>query len=362
MEPGREFNQNLALGSTTSIVEMAEASIMALATHSFVLSALTLLSVLAPLAARCQSAPRIERTPASGAASPHRSALITHNGVRLHYLDWGGTRPAVILLPGYALTAHAFDDVGRLLAGEFRMIVVTPRGFGESDAPDSGTYTIGTMVADLRALLDSLGIHRAALVGHSISGSTISEFARAYPHRVTKLVFLDAFPYFAAAGGDSVEALSPVTQHAFTGEMTYPRLRQFLTLYRFGGWSTALEADLRANALGGELARRRALTDGYVRDQRAHPPDLGALTVPALQICAVPTVATEYPWLRPRTAPYARAVKHVREVLKPFNRRLCTRFAALVPRGRTMEMTGSHYVFFTKPTLTARAIRQFLLK
>ncbi|MDQ3516319.1 MAG: alpha/beta fold hydrolase, partial [Gemmatimonadota bacterium] len=213
-------------------------------------------------------------------------AFITHNGVRLHYLDWGGTRPAVILLPGYALTAHAFDDVGRLLAGEFRIIVVTPRGFGESDAPDSGTYTIGTMVADLRALLDSLGIHRAALVGHSIAGSTISEFARAYPHRVTKLVFLDAFPYFAAAGGDSVEALSPVTQHAFTGEMTYPRLRQFLTLYRFGGWSTALEADLRANALGGELARRRALTDGYVRDQRAHPPDLGALTVPALQILA----------------------------------------------------------------------------
>lgn len=335
---------------------------MALAIQSLALYALTILSVLAPVGAHRGSPPRVGQGPARADSNPHRSAFVTHHGVRLHYLDWGGTGPVVVLLPGYALTAHAFDDIGRLLASEFRVIAVTPRGFGESDAPDSGDYTVGAMVADLRALLDSLGVQRAALVGHSISGSTIGEFARAHPDRVTKLVFLDAFPYFAAAGGDSVDALSPVTPHAFTGAMTYPRVRQFLARYRFGGWSDALEADLRANPLGAEMARRRALTDGYVRDQRAHPADLGAIAAPALQICAIPTVATEYPWLRPGTPPHARAARYVREVLQPFDRELCTRFASLVPSGRMSEVRGSHYVFFTQPALTVGAIRGFLLE
>jgi non-heme chloroperoxidase len=278
-------------------------------------------------------------------------------------LDWGGAGPAVVLLPGYALTAHAFEEIGATLADGFRVVAVTPRGYGESDAPpDSTDYTVQTMVADLRALLDTLGLPRAALVGHSISGVTISEFARAYPGRVTKLVFLDAFPYYAAAGGDSIDALSPVPAREFSGKMTYARVREFLARYRFGGWSPALETDMRANALGDELARRRALTDGYIRDSRAHPPDLTAITTPALQACAIPTVATEYPWIRQGTPQYTRAASYVREVLRPFNRKLCARFVTLVQGGQTVEVAGSHYVFFTQPASAARLIRRFLLE
>lgn len=326
------------------------------------LAVLIMLSTIATASAQ-SAAPRPKTSAAMRAdANPHRSSFISHRGVRLHYLDWGGSGPTVVLLPGYALTAHAFDDVGSRLATHFRVIAITPRGFGESDAPDSGSYTIRTMVDDLRAVLDSLGISQAAFVGHSLSGSTIAEFARAYPSRVTKLVFLDAFPYFAAAGGDSIEALSPLSAPAFAGEMTYSRVREFLTLYRFSGWSAALEADLQANVLGTELARRRALTDGYVRDQRAHPPDLQSVTTPALQVCAIPTVSTEYPWLKPRTAAYIRAERYMREVLQPFDRRLCARFAALVSSGRTLGMAGSHYVFFTRPTSTADVVRRFMLE
>jgi pimeloyl-ACP methyl ester carboxylesterase len=317
--------------------------------------------VAAPAAGTAQH--RTPTAPSTLVADPtrHRSAFVVHRGVRLHYLDWGGREPAVVLLPGYGLTAHAYDEIGALLADGFRVIAATPRGYGESDAPpDAAGYTVATMVADLRALLDTLGVREVALVGHSISGATIAAFARAHPDRVTRLVFLDAFPYYAAAGGDSVEALNPVSAPGFSGAMTYARVRDFLGRYRFGGWSPALEADLRANALGPELMRRQALTGGYVADSRAHPPDLTALAVPALQACAVPTVATEYPWLQPGTRLHARATTYVRDVLRPFNRRLCTRFAELVPRGRTVEVAGSHYVFFTQPAAAARLIRRFL--
>ena len=318
---------------------------------------------LALATARGQSPPEGATAPAHADRSSHRSAFVARDGVRLHYLDWGGTGPVVVLLPGYALTAHAYDDVGRLRARDFRVLAVTPRGIGESDAPpDSAGYTVATMVADLRAVLDSLGVQRAALVGHSMSGATIAEFALAHPDRVTRLVFLDAYPYWAAVNGDSVSALSPVEGHRFTGEMTYPRVRRFLETYRFGGWNDALEADLRANVLGAELERRRALTAGYISDQGAHPPDLGKISVPALEICAMPSVATDYPWLRSGTAAYARAERFVREVQRPFGHTLCERFAATVPGGRTREVTGSHYVFFTRPALTAELVRQFLRK
>src|SRR5438105_12320463 len=154
---------------------------MAFKAYALALYALTSLSVAAPIGIHHGRTPRVVEARGRADSSPHRSAFVTHHGVRLHYLDWGGTKPVVVLLPGYALTAHAFDDIGRLLASEFRVIAVTPRGFGQSDAPNSGDYTIGTMVEDLRALLDSLSIQHAALIGHSISGSTITEVARAYP-------------------------------------------------------------------------------------------------------------------------------------------------------------------------------------
>ncbi len=291
----------------------------------------------------------------------HRSAFVARGGVRLHYLDWGGRGPALVLLPGFSLTAHAYDDIAELLAREFRVVALTPRGFGESSAPDTGEYSIETMVVDTRAVLDSLGITRAMLVGHSISGSVIARFATETPDRVTKLVFLDAFPYFAAEGGDSVAALDPAPVPPFRGDTTYVRVRGFLARYRFNGWSPALEADLRVKPLGAENARRLALTGSYIRDQKSHAVDVSRVAAPSLQLCAIPTVGTEYPWLRAGTGQYAAANTYVAHTLRPFDRHLCRLFATLVRRGHIREVRGSHYVFFTQPAITARAIRAFAL-
>src|SRR5688500_11345234 len=292
---------------------------MKAARRALACSTLASLAVIGMGRPQCARAPGLESGSASERDGGHHSAFIRHQGVRLHYLDWGGDGTPVVLLPGYALTGHAFDDIGMRLASEFRVVAITPRGFGESDAPDSSDYTIATMVADLRAVLDSLGIQRAALVGHSFSGFTISHFAQDYPDRVTRLVYLDAFPYYAAAGGDSISALSPVAPASFSEAMTYDSVRDFLRSYRFGGWSTALEADLQANQLGAELERRRALTDQYIGDQRDNQPDLGAITAPALQVCAIPQVRTEYPWIAEGSEAYSRASNYVGQVLQPFS-------------------------------------------
>ena len=313
------------------------------------LASLCLLGAVAPLLAQPARDP-----------SPHAVGFLRSGDARLHYLTWGTTGPTVILLPGYSLTAHAFDDIGERLASRARVVALTPRGFGESDAPDSSAYTITTLVADLRVLMDSLRIVRATLVGHSLSGAVVAAFALRYPGRVTQLVLLDAHPYLQSVGGDSIMEHDPVQPPPFQGDTTHDAVIAYLKRYRYVQWRPALEADARAKPLGAEPDRRRRLTEGYIADQWKAPPDLRALTVPALQVCAMPSASSEYPWLTRADTAYPAAARYVTRELRPFQRRLCAHFAATVPRGRTRVVEGSHYLFFTEPALTARIVRSVL--
>ncbi len=259
--------------------------------------------------------------------TPPRAGYVNHHGARLHYLEWVGSGPTIVLLPGYSLTAHAFEEIGAALAPNHRVIAITPRGFGESDAPDTSNYAIATLADDLGAVLDSLRIDQPVLVGHSLSGTVIARYALDHPTRVSRLIFLDAFPYGAGEGADSIEALDPIQLPAFVGDTTYDAVAAYLGRYRFVPWRPALDTDLRAKPSGAEGGRRRALTVGYIADQRAAPPDLTRLVVPSLQLCAVPSVRSEYPWLRPGSPGYRTARRYVEATLRPFNKRLCDRFA-----------------------------------
>ena len=69
----------------------------------------------------------------------HKPGFVTvAPGVRLHYLDFGGTGQPLVLLAGLGNTAHAYDDFAPALTDRFHVIALTRRGFGESSHPDSG--------------------------------------------------------------------------------------------------------------------------------------------------------------------------------------------------------------------------------
>jgi pimeloyl-ACP methyl ester carboxylesterase len=122
--------------------------------------------------------------------SPHRSAFVEGDGVRLNYLDWGGSGPPLVMIHGIANSPHIFDDLAPLLTDHFRVLAYARRGHGQSDAP-AGPYDSEVLVSDLRHLLDNLGIERAYLLGWSMGGDEITEFAGRYPDRVEKLVYLE---------------------------------------------------------------------------------------------------------------------------------------------------------------------------
>jgi pimeloyl-ACP methyl ester carboxylesterase len=112
------------------------------------------------------------------------------NGVRLQYLDWGGSGPALILLHGLADNPHVFDDLAPAFTDRFHVIAYARRASGNSDV--KGPYDVITLTNDLHGLMDALGIAKAVLVGHSAGGDEITELAAESPERVLGIIYLDA--------------------------------------------------------------------------------------------------------------------------------------------------------------------------
>ena len=124
--------------------------------------------------------------------APHRAIGIqVAPDVRLHVLDFGGSGIPIVFLTGIGNNAHVFDDFAQRFTKDHRVIAITRRGFGESSHPE-GPYDQPTLAADIRSVLDSLGIQRAILAGHSIGGYELTHFGARYPERVAGLVYLDA--------------------------------------------------------------------------------------------------------------------------------------------------------------------------
>ena len=115
------------------------------------------------------------------------------NGVRLHYLDWGGRNgETVLFLTSLGGTADDFHPLAISLTDRYRVLGLTRRGQGQSEKPASGLYDNATLVEDIRAFLDAMKIERVSLIGYSLAGNEVTEFAIRYPKRVSKLVYLDA--------------------------------------------------------------------------------------------------------------------------------------------------------------------------
>jgi len=97
----------------------------------------------------------------------------------LHALDWGGGGPPALFVHGGRLTARTWDYVCLGLRDQVRAVALDMRGHGDSDRADD--YTLDARVADVAAVLDTLGWSTAHLVGMSLGGLTAAHYAAAAP-------------------------------------------------------------------------------------------------------------------------------------------------------------------------------------
>jgi len=107
------------------------------------------------------------------------------NGLQLAY-DRRGGGPALVLLHGFPLDHHLWDEIVPLLDNTFDVITPDLRGFGESTIGDTQP-SMDDYASDIAELLDQLEIAKAAIVGHSMGGYVALAFARLYPERVSGL-------------------------------------------------------------------------------------------------------------------------------------------------------------------------------
>src|SRR3989475_673361 len=113
------------------------------------------------------------------------------NGIKLHYLTAGhGT--ALILLHGYAETSRMWKPIIPVLAGRFTVIAPDLPGIGDSEIPADG-LDMKSAAIRIHALVRSLGIQKAEVMGHDIGLMVAYAYAAQFPAEVEKLVLMDAF-------------------------------------------------------------------------------------------------------------------------------------------------------------------------
>jgi 3-oxoadipate enol-lactonase len=110
---------------------------------------------------------------------------INVNDIELAYERHGKGTP-LVLLHGYPLDHHLWDEVVPLLKDTFDLIIPDLRGFGESTTVET-PYTMDDFASDIAGLLDKLGIQKTAIAGHSMGGYVALAFARLYPERISGL-------------------------------------------------------------------------------------------------------------------------------------------------------------------------------
>src|SRR5271156_6431031 len=119
------------------------------------------------------------------------SKIAEVDGVKLHYLT-AGHGPAVILLHGYTQTSRMWRPIIPLLAAKFTVIAPDLPGIGDSEIPADG-LDMKTAAIRIHALVKSLGVGKARVVGHDIGLMVAYAYAAQFPLETEKLVVLDAF-------------------------------------------------------------------------------------------------------------------------------------------------------------------------
>jgi pimeloyl-ACP methyl ester carboxylesterase len=113
------------------------------------------------------------------------------DNVQLHYLT-SGKGPAVLLLHGYAETSRMWRPLIPKLAEKFTVIAPDLPGIGDSSIPSDKIDMISA--ADrIHALVRSLGVEKARVVGHDIGLMVAYAYAANFPNETEKLALMDAF-------------------------------------------------------------------------------------------------------------------------------------------------------------------------
>ncbi|EFE94572.1 alpha/beta fold hydrolase [Serratia odorifera] len=118
-------------------------------------------------------------------------AQLQANGIRQHYLRYGGSGPALILIPGITSPAITWGFVAERLGERYDTYVLDVRGRGLSASGPDLAYDAETCAQDVTAFATALGLSRYSLLGHSMGARFALRAAAQHPQGVQRVVLVD---------------------------------------------------------------------------------------------------------------------------------------------------------------------------
>jgi pimeloyl-ACP methyl ester carboxylesterase len=119
---------------------------------------------------------------------PPGGATLEHDGASIWYAAWGEEEPIILLHGGLGNAGNWGYQVPALLSAGHRVVVIDSRGHGRSTR-DGRPYSYELMAGDVLAMMDRLGIARAAIVGWSDGACTGLVLARLASSRVAGVLY-----------------------------------------------------------------------------------------------------------------------------------------------------------------------------
>lgn len=302
--------------------------------------------------------------------SNYKSDFVHVNGIRLHYLDWGGTGPTLIFLTGMGCSAYIFNKFAPRFTDKFRVLVLTRRGQGDSDYPETG-YDADTLTEDIRLFMDHLNVQTAFLAGHSLAGVELTHFAATYPDRVEKLIYLDALD--DRRGFLAIREQNPLRNIEIKKEESSPRtLEEYIAnmkrdIPEFAEiwselWDEEIAHGVKVNEAGVFIDRMPSSVEKMMIDNLVdgYTPKRVETQIPILSFYARRTPKLSNAYTEEQKALFYEFHRNVDE---PFGRSLISEFQGRFPHANIIVIpNGHHYCFIAQEEFVTGEMRKFLLE
>lgn len=296
------------------------------------------------------------------------------NGVRLHYLDWGGNGPVLLFLAGMGRSVYIFGRFAPRFTDKFHVVALDRRGHGDSDYPETG-YDPDTLTEDLRQFLETLKVDKVILAGHSMGYIELCQFTALYPERVLKLVFLDAaydisspetktlvekdplpkmIPAWPDDDPDTIEDYIAIVKRLYPAEAVI--------------WSQVMDEQTKHTVKttpDGKVMNKMSDTISQAINNTffTYAPEYSNIHVPVLSFFAMPDgsdfLSSDYMTEEQK----GQIMVFFKTVVQPDRKKYIEQFRSKVPHARIVEIPrGHHYCFIKQEKICFDEISKFLLE
>ena len=150
------------------------------------------------------------------------------DGMNFHYLEWGeASNPTMVMLHGVSQQAHSWDFVSLALSDRFHVMALDQRGHGDSDWASDGDYSIEAQQGDIDGFVQSWGLGKFTLMGHSMGGRNSYVWASRHPKTLESLVIVDTGPDVLRRGADRIRQFQELPDELDTFEGFVQRVRSY---------------------------------------------------------------------------------------------------------------------------------------